>query len=71
VRIAITASTGLIGKALTEQLDRDGVHVLRLVRRPANTGELRWDPTRPDGGLDAKALDRFDVVVHLSGAPIA
>jgi uncharacterized protein len=71
VRIAITASTGLIGGALSEQLDRDGADVLRLVRRPASAGELQWDPTRPDGGLDAKALDRIDVVVHLSGAPIA
>ncbi len=71
MRIAITASTGLIGRALTEQLGRDGVDVLRLVRRPANAGELQWDPTRPDGGLDGKAFDRVDAVVHLSGAPIA
>jgi len=71
VRIAITASTGLIGSALSQQLDRDGVDVLRLVRRPANAGELRWDPTRADGGLDATALAGVDAVVHLSGAPIA
>jgi len=46
--------------------------VLRLVRRPAaGTGELQWDPTAPDGGLDVGALDGVDAVVHLSGAPIA
>jgi uncharacterized protein len=71
VRIAITASTGLIGSALTARLSRDGVDVLRLVRRPAKAGELQWDPIRQDGGLDANALDALDAVVHLSGAPIA
>jgi len=71
VRIAITASTGLIGRALSEQLDRDGKDVLRLVRRPAGAGELQWDPARPDGGLKASALNGVDAVVHLSGAPLA
>jgi uncharacterized protein (TIGR01777 family) len=71
VRIAITASTGLIGRALSAQLDRDGVDVLRLVRRTASAGELQWDPTRPDGGLKATALNGVDAVVHLSGAPVA
>jgi uncharacterized protein (TIGR01777 family) len=45
--------------------------VLRLVRRTAGAGELQWDPTRPDGGLTATALDGVDAVVHLSGAPLA
>lgn len=71
MRIAVTASSGLIGGGLTRQLVGDGVDVLRLVRRPAGTGELQWDPTRPDGGLPAAALDGVDAVVHLSGAPIA
>lgn len=71
MRIAVTASSGLIGRALCEQLASDGVDVLRLVRRPAGTGELQWDPARPDGGLGATALDGVDAVVHLSGAPIA
>lgn len=71
MRIAITASSGLIGSALSEQLARDGVDVLRLVRRPAGAGQLQWDPARPDGGLSASALDGVDVVVHLSGAPVA
>ena len=71
MRIAITASTGLIGRALSAQLDHDGVDVLRLVRRTATAGELQWEPARPDGGLTATALDGIDAVVHLSGAPVA
>ena len=71
MRIAVTASSGLIGSALSEQLVRDGADVLRLVRRPAGAGELQWDPASPDGGLSASALDGVDAVVHLSGAPVA
>jgi uncharacterized protein len=72
VRIAITAPTGLIGSALSQRLSRDGVDVLRLVRRsPASAAEIRWDPTRPDSGLEATALEGVDAVVHLSGAPVA
>jgi len=71
VRIAVTASSGLIGSALSEQLVRDGADVLRLVRRQAGAGELQWDPASPDGGLSASALDGVDAVVHLSGAPVA
>ncbi len=72
MRIAITASTGLIGGTLSRRLSDDGVDVLRLVRRPTvSAAEIRWDPARPDGGLDATALDGVDAVVHLSGAPVA
>jgi uncharacterized protein len=71
VRIAVTASSGLIGSALSDQLAADDVDVLRLVRRPARTGELQWDPAGSDGGLPPTALDGVDAVVHLSGAPIA
>jgi uncharacterized protein len=71
VRIAITGSTGLIGSALGHQLSRDGVDVLRLVRRAPSAGELQWDPAEPGGRLQATAFDGVDAVVHLSGAPIA
>jgi uncharacterized protein len=72
VRVAITGATGLLGGALAEQLSSDCVDVLRLVRRPATSAaELQWDPAKPDGGIDGGALDGVDVVVHLSGAPIA
>lgn len=72
MRIAITASTGLIGTALAERLASEGAEVLRLVRRPsASAAEVRWDPRSPDGGLERTALAGVTAVVHLSGAPIA
>jgi uncharacterized protein len=72
MRIAITASTGLIGTALAQQLAADGNDVLRLVRMPpASPAEMRWDPAAPGGGLDPATLNGLDAVVHLSGAPVA
>lgn len=72
MRVAITASTGLIGSAVANSLRGDGIDVLRLVRRPAiSAGEVRWDPAATDGGLDKAALNGIDAVVHLSGAPVA
>ena len=71
VRVAVTATTGLIGRALTTELERGGAEVVRLVRTAAGPGQLRWDPASPEGGLDPAALAGLDAVVHLSGAPIA
>jgi uncharacterized protein (TIGR01777 family) len=71
MRVVVTGSTGLIGTALVDSLRQDGAEVTRLVRRPPQPGEIRWDPQAPGGGLDPAALDGVDAVVHLSGAPIA
>jgi hypothetical protein len=56
---------------LTEDLRRDGVAVVRLVRRPAaRSDEVSWDPARR--WVDVDALARHDVaaVVHLAGAGV-
>jgi uncharacterized protein len=72
MRVAVTASTGLIGRSLTQSLAGDGFDVIRLVRRPpGGPAEVRWDPAAADGGLDPGALSGLDAVVHLSGAPVA
>ncbi len=72
MRVAITGSTGLIGAALARDLRASGADLIRLVRRdPAGDDELHWDPAAADAGLSPAALDGVDVVVHLSGAPVA
>jgi len=71
MRVAVTGSSGLIGTALRDSLRRDGHEVTRVVRRPPQPGEIRWDPQAGGGGLDPAVLDGVDAVVHLSGAPIA
>ena len=72
MRVAITGSSGLIGSALADALQRDGNDVTRLVRRsPRRPGEIPWNPLAGDGGLGPAVFDGIDAVVHLSGAPIA
>lgn len=71
MRVAVSASTGLVGRALCTALVRRGDDVKRLVRGGGQVGpdEIPWDPAHEE--LDADALQGLDAVVHLSGEPIA
>lgn len=67
--VAITGSSGLIGKALVRMLRDAGHRPVRLVRRPARgEDEIRYDPAA--GQLDASSLEGIDAVVNLAGAGI-
>lgn len=67
--VAITGSSGLIGRALTRHLTDAGHRVLRLVRSGEGADTARWDPDA--GTIDAGALQGIDAVVHLAGEGIA
>jgi uncharacterized protein (TIGR01777 family) len=69
MKVVVTGSSGLIGSALVQRLQRRGGEVNRLVRRaPDSSKEIFWDPEL--GLLDPKHLEGFDAVVHLAGAGI-
>lgn len=70
MRVAVTGSTGLIGQALVDSLERDGHVVRRVVRdRAEATGEdVYWNVRRSE--IDADGFRGVDAVVHLAGAPI-
>jgi uncharacterized protein (TIGR01777 family) len=74
MRIVITGSTGLIGRALTASLLGDGHEVVRLVRREpvAATAdgsiEAHWNPQT--GFVPPEALADVDALVHLAGAGV-
>ncbi|TQK44023.1 hypothetical protein FBY35_5501 [Streptomyces sp. SLBN-118] len=69
MRIAVTGSTGLIGRALVRSLRSDGHEVVCLVRRPPQAGdEVEWDPGRQY--VDVAGLVGCEGVVHLAGAGI-
>lgn len=71
MRVAVTASSGLIGTALVRELAGGGDDVVRLVRRPPrSSAEIYWQPEAPSGGLMPSALGGVDAVIHLSGAPV-
>jgi uncharacterized protein (TIGR01777 family) len=69
MKVAVTGSSGLIGRELVRSLRADGHEVLRLVRRtPRTADEHRWEPAhhRVPPGL----LDDVDAVINLAGEPI-
>lgn len=69
MKVLVTGSSGLIGSALCERLNKDGHTVIRAVRvatTQANT--VLWNPHA--GTIDAAALQGINAVVHLAGAGI-
>jgi uncharacterized protein (TIGR01777 family) len=70
MRILVSGSHGLVGKALIRSLTSDDHEIVRLVRgKPAGTDEIEWHPN--EGRIDAAALEGLDAVVHLAGESIA
>ena len=68
LKILVTGSTGLVGRALCAHLAGRGDEVLRLVRRESAAGdEVPWNPM--EGTCDAAAFD-VDAIVHLAGENI-
>lgn len=71
MKIAITGSSGLIGKAVSARLESEGHRITRVVRsRDAAASEdaLYWRPS--DGEIDDAALAGHDVVINLAGENI-
>jgi len=69
-KVAVTGSSGLVGRALCAFLSTGGHEVLRFVRaRPAGRGEIAWDPE--NGIIEGGKLEGTDAVVHLAGENIA
>ena len=70
MKILVSGSHGLVGKALIQSLTTDGHEVVRLVRkRTVGQDEIEWHPNQ--GRIDAERLEGFDVAVHLAGENIA
>ena len=76
-KLVLTGGTGLIGRALTHSLLRDGLQVLLLLRRPARpqadprVTEIEWHPEQTPSIADPAPLESADAAVHLSGANVA
>jgi len=67
--IAVTGSTGLIGRSLVAMLTALGHRVRQLVRRRPGPEDILWDPVT--GPPDPHRLEGVTAVVHLAGEPIA
>lgn len=71
MKILVSGSHGLVGKALVRSLMDDGHEVVRLVRgeRAFGSPEVEWKPDK--GRIDAEHLEGIHAVVHLAGESIA
>ena len=70
MKLLISGSHGLVGKALIKSLEAEGHEIFRLVRHaPASNSEIEWSPDRYSIAL--ARLEGFDAVVHLAGESIA
>lgn len=70
MRVAVTGSTGFVGRALLRGLLAAGHEPVRIVRSaaPDSIDSVRWDPAQ--GRLDPADLVGIDAVVHLAGESI-
>ena len=73
MKILISGSSGLVGRALTAALEEGGHESVGLVRPDSRGargggGGVAWDPRA--GTIDQDSLEGFDAVVHLAGENI-
>ena len=77
MRVLVSGSTGFLGSALLETLERQGHTVTRLVR-PGTAHKVvagiraqtvAWDPVA--GQFDSAGAEGADALIHLAGASIA
>ena len=70
MRVVVGGASGFLGSALVDQLRTEDHEVIRLVRKPETEPDSSlWNPA--EGVVDQALIDTADVVVNLSGAPIA
>ena len=70
MKLLISGSHGLVGKALLRSLEPKDHEIFRLVRHaPANDLEVEWSPERYSIAL--ARLEGFDACIHLAGESIA
>ncbi|RYZ25682.1 MAG: TIGR01777 family protein [Chitinophagaceae bacterium] len=71
--VLITGGTGMIGKALTNELLQRQHRVMVLTRKakPISGGIIykEWDPEK--GSIDETAIGEADYIIHLAGANVA
>jgi len=70
LRILVSGTHGLVGKALIPFLEGAGHQVVKLVRsKEKKENSICWDPKT--GAINPKEFEDFDAVIHLAGKNIA
>jgi uncharacterized protein (TIGR01777 family) len=70
MKVLLSGSHGLVGKALITRLEANRHEICRLVRHaPSSESEIEWSPDRYS--IAISRLEGFDAVIHLAGESIA
>jgi len=70
MKVLVSGSHGLVGRAFIQSLLNRGDTVSRLVREaPSGSSDIEWHPNQRQ--IDVARLGGFDAVVHLAGESIA
>src|ERR1044071_9311158 len=69
MRIAIAGASGLVGTAISPELETEGHDVVRLVRSSPKAGEIEWHPNQD--AIDPAKLQGFDAIINLAGENVA
>ena len=71
MKIAVSGASGLVGRALVNELEAKGHQVLKLVRsdKLLEQGEVYWNPV--EGQIQLEKLEGLDCVFHLAGENVA
>jgi len=69
MKVVVSGASGLLGRAIVNDLESQSHEVYRLVRSsPCGDREIRWAPY--EGDMDPAAFDGVQVLIHLSGESI-
>lgn len=68
-QILITGGSGLVGKRITELLEKKGYEVAWLSRSPQTQKTFLWEVEQ--GKIDPEAIEWADAIIHLAGAGVA
>jgi uncharacterized protein (TIGR01777 family) len=69
MKIAIAGASGLVGAAISPQLEAEGNDVVRLVRNSPKAGEIEWHPNQDS--IEPGKLEGFDAIINLAGENVA
>ena len=68
MKIAITGSTGLIGRTLSKKLSQNDHEILNITRGDHNKEDVMWDPSNE--WIKEGLFEGVDVIINLSGQTI-
>ncbi len=69
MKVLVSGATGMVGRALSEELRGAGHEITTLSRsKPSSADTVRWDPARRS--VDSSRLEGHDAAVHLAGESI-